>query len=308
MFSRRHFLKQTALAAGGLLLPRLAATDETHLVLLHTNDTHSRIDPFPLDGGRNEGLGGAARRAALIQHIRARHPNVLLLDSGDIFQGPPYFNLFDGEVEFKTMSAMGYDVATLGNHDFDNGVDGLVAMLPHADFEFVSANYDVSRSALQGRVRPWTTRTVGGVKVGLFGLGIAFDRLVLPELHDGVVYEDPIAVARATVRELQRQGCGLIVCLSHLGHRYRGNTVSDVVVAREVPGLHLILGGHTHTFMDGPDVFRHPNDPATVVHQVGFAGIRLGRIDVFLGPDGSVRRWLADSLPVDGRWDEGVQG
>lgn len=302
--TRRTFLQRGALAAAGsLLLPGLAfADDERHLVILHTNDTHSRIDPFPMDGGRNEGLGGAARRAALIQHIRAQHPNVLLLDSGDIFQGTPYFNLFKGEVEFKTMSAMGYDVATLGNHDFDNGVEGLAEMLPHADFAFVSANYDVSASPLKERVQLWTIREVGGVTVGIFGLGISFERLVLPELHEGVVYQDPIAVARETVQTLQQEGCHLIVCLSHLGYRYRGDRVSDVDIARLVPGIHLILGGHTHTFMDAPDAFRHPNDPATVVHQVGFAGIRLGRVDVLVGRDGTVRRWLADSLPVDARW------
>src|SRR5690606_8248879 len=110
--------------------------------ILHTNDTHSRIDPFPMDGGRNQGLGGVARRAHLIKEIRRRNPDVLLLDSGDIFQGTPYFNFFGGEIEFKAMSAMGYDVATLGNHDFDNGVEGLVAMMPHANFQFVAANYE----------------------------------------------------------------------------------------------------------------------------------------------------------------------
>ncbi|RMH51004.1 MAG: bifunctional metallophosphatase/5'-nucleotidase [Bacteroidetes bacterium] len=303
--SRRTFLRRGALAAtGSLFLPGLArADDERHLVILHTNDTHSRIDPFPMDGGRNQGLGGAARRATLVQQIRAHHPNVLLLDSGDIFQGTPYFNLFKGEVEFRTMTAMGYDVATLGNHDFDNGVEGLAAMLPHAGFDIVSANYDVSASPLQARVQPWTIREVGGVRVGIFGLGIRFERLVLAELHEGVVYHDPVAVARDTVQTLQRQGCHLIVCLSHLGYRYRDDRVSDVEIARLVPGIHLILGGHTHTFMDAPDVFRHPHDPATVVHQVGFAGIRLGRVDVFVGPDGTVRRWLAHSLPVDARWD-----
>ena len=120
------------------------------LVVLHTNDTHSRMDPFPMDGGRFQGLGGAARRATLIRRVRDANEHVLLLDSGDIFQGTPYFNFFGGELEFRAMTAMGYDVATLGNHDFDNGVDGLVAMLPEAGFEFVSANYDVSGSALAG--------------------------------------------------------------------------------------------------------------------------------------------------------------
>ena len=130
--------------------------DDVHLVILHTSDTHSRMDPFPMDGGRFQGLGGVARRATLIERIRNEHPNVLLLDSGDIFQGTPYFNFFRGEIELKAMSAMDYQVATLGNHDFDNGVGGLVEMMPHASFDFVSANYDVGGSLLEPHVRPWS--------------------------------------------------------------------------------------------------------------------------------------------------------
>ncbi len=165
---RRRFLRVAgAGAAGGLLLPGWVRgqepdQDEVRLVILHTNDTHSRMDPFPMDGGPFQGLGGVARRATLIERVRAEHPNVLLLDSGDIFQGTPYFNFFKGEVEFKAMSAMNYHVATLGNHDFDNGVDGLVEMMPHATFDFVSANYDVSGSPLEPHVRPWVIREVGG--------------------------------------------------------------------------------------------------------------------------------------------------
>ena len=191
--------------------------DAFRLVVLHTNDTHSRMDPFPMDGGRFAGLGGAARRATLIRRVREANEHVLLLDSGDIFQGTPYFNFFGGEIEFRAMTAMGYDVATLGNHDFDNGVDGLVAMLPEAGFEFVSANYDVSESALTGHVQPHTVREFDGVKVGIFGLGIAFEKLVLARLHEGVRYTDPVAAARASCRELREQGCSLVICLSHPG-------------------------------------------------------------------------------------------
>ena len=191
------------------------------LVVLHTNDTHSRMDLFPMDGGRFQGLGGAARRATLIRRVREANEHVLLLDSGDIFQGTPYFNFFGGELEFRAMTAMGYDVATLGNHDFDNGVDGLVAMLPEAGFEFVSANYDVSDSALAGRVERYTVCEVRGREVwGSSGSGIAFEKLVLASLHEGVVYTDPVAAARTACRELRDQGCSLIICLSHLGYRY----------------------------------------------------------------------------------------
>ena len=255
--------------------------DGVRLVVLHTNDTHSRMDPFPMDGGRFQGLGGAARRATLVRRVREANEHVLLLDSGDIFQGTPYFNFFGGELEFRAMTAMGYDVATLGNHDFDNGVDGLVAMLPEAGFEFVSANYDVSGSALAGHVEPYTVREFGGVKVGIFGLGIAFEKLVLASLHEGVVYTDPVAAARVACRELRDQGCALIICLSHLGYRYDDAArPSDQTLAVAVPEIDLVLGGHTHTFLDDADVFDQGSNGFTLVNQVGWGGMRLGRIDV----------------------------
>lgn len=290
-------------AAGATLLPSSVwAAPAQHLVILHTNDTHSRIDPFPMDGGRNQGLGGAARRARLIKAIRDRHPNVLLLDSGDIFQGTPYFNFFGGEIEFKVMSEMKYDVATLGNHDFDNGVEGLVKMLPHAGFDFVAANYEITDPALARRVSPYVIKNFGPLKVGIFGLGIAFDGLVLDRLHEGVAYVDPIEVARQTAAELRGQGCSLVVCLSHLGYRYRDNTVSDLVLAQEAPGIDLILGGHTHTFLDEPDVFVHP-EGKTVVNQVGWGGIRLGRIDIPFTASGSLEGFISRAYEVDRSFD-----
>jgi 5'-nucleotidase len=259
------------------------------------------MDPFPMDGGPFQGLGGAARRATLIERVRAEHPNVLLLDSGDIFQGTPYFNFFKGEIEFKAMSAMKYDVATIGNHDFDNGVSGLVEMMPHATFQFVSANYDVSGSPLAPHVRPWVIKEVGGVKVGIFGLGIAFEGLVLSSLHEGVRYADPFAAARRAVDHLRSQGSALVICLSHLGYRYRENLPSDTLLAQRVEGIDLILGGHTHTFMDEPDVYQRSEGRQTVVNQVGWSGMRLGRIDVVLGP-GEVGDRASCELPAPKAW------
>jgi 5'-nucleotidase len=302
-FSRRTFIRQMALGtAGAFLLPQsVLAAGEKRLVILHTNDTHSRIDPFPMDGGRNEGLGGVARRKTLIDRIRAEHRNVLLLDSGDIFQGTPYFNFFKGEVEFKAMSDMGYDVATLGNHDFDNGVQGLVDMLPHADFQWVSANYDVAGSLLEPHVRPSIIMERGGIRIGIFGLGIDFDGLVLDALHDGVSYMDPVVTARRQADALREAGCGLVVCLSHLGHRYRGeDRPDDVSLAAEVPEIDVILGGHTHTFLDEPVTFERVGRPPALVNQVGFAGIRLGRLDFIFDGRGRLQRWYAGAYEVSG--------
>lgn len=284
--------------------PGPLVTDAVHLVILHTNDTHSRMDPFPMDGGRFQGLGGAARRATLIRRIREANQHVLLLDSGDIFQGTPYFNFFGGELEFRAMTAMGYDVATLGNHDFDNGVDGLVAMLPEAGFEFVSANYDVGASALAGHVEPYTVREFGSVRVGVFGLGIAFEKLVLASLHEGVRYTDPIVAAHTACRELRALGCSLVVCLSHLGYEYSDAArPSDRTLAAAVPDIDLILGGHTHTFLDEAVVFGQGASGFTVVNQVGWGGMRLGRVDVAFDPAGHTSGWAAAGYEIDERLD-----
>ncbi len=301
---RRNFLQMAGAGAVGTFLAPVSALagNETRLVILHTNDTHSRIDPFPMDGGRNEGLGGAARRASLIKQIRESHEHVLLLDSGDIFQGTPYFNFFKGEIEFRTMSAMEYDVATLGNHDFDNGVNGLVDMLPHANFEFVSANYDATGSSLAPHLKPNTIRTAGPIKIGIFGLGIEFQSLVLSSLHQGVSYNDPIDAAKKQVTHLRNAGCHLVVCLSHLGYKYRSDRVSDTDLAQLVPGIDLVLGGHTHSFLDAPDIYHHAQE-SSIVHQVGFAGLRLGRIDLVFNRKGQKKRWYISDYQIDSRLD-----
>ena len=155
--NRRRFLFNTGLTAIGAFsnMPIPSLQQKHKLTILHTNDMHSRIDQFPMDGGRNAGMGGMAKRAAMIQSIRKQEDHVLLLDSGDIWQGTPYFNEFGGQIEFELMSKMSYDFATLGNHDFDAGIDGLVKQMQHANFEFVSANYDLSDTALNGLVYPY---------------------------------------------------------------------------------------------------------------------------------------------------------
>jgi len=301
-------LRRTGGVHTGSLEDLAPMPDEIRLVILHTNDTHSRIDPFPMDGGPFQGLGGVARRMSLIRRVRDHHPNVLVLDSGDIFQGTPYFNFFGGEIEFASMSAMGYDAATLGNHDFDNGVEGLAAVMPLAEFDFVSANYDVEGSPLEARVRPWVIHDVGGVRVGIFGLGVAFEGLVLPPNHLGARYTDPLVAAHRSVTELRERGCSLVTCLSHLGYRYRGDQPSDTVLAREVEGIDLILGGHSHTFMDEPDVYVQADGRSTLVNQVGWGGMRLGRVDVVMGPvpreslsagAHTPRRWATGGYRVD---------
>lgn len=275
----------------------VGAGGDALLTILHTNDVHSRIDPFPEDGSRNAGLGGAARRATLIQRVRAENPHTLVVDAGDTFQGTPYFNLFKGVLDFKVMSALGYDVMTLGNHDFDGGVEGLMNALPQARFDIVNANYDFSGSPLADRVRPYLVRETGPARVGLFGLGVLLDGLVTPALCRGVTYGPPVPAAQRMVQRLRTdEKCDVVVCLSHLGKDGYGGEIGDEQLAAEVPGIDLIVGGHSHSFMDEPLRVRH-GDRETLVFQVGWAGINLGRVD-FRMRAGRVMSADARALPV----------
>jgi len=259
--NRRNFIKQASLLGMGMgMLPLTAwaKSEEKRLVILHTNDWHSRIEPFPMDGGRLQGQGGAAKRAKLIQQIREEGHEVLLLDCGDIFQGTPYFNVYGGELEFKLMSEMGYDAATLGNHDFDGGLNGLKKQLPHAKFPILCANYDFSETELAGKFAPYKIVDKGQWKVGILGIGIELDGLVPEALYGATKYQDPIEAANKYAALLkQEKNCDLVICLSHLGYKYSGNKISDQVLASQSENIDIILGGHTHTFMEKPDEIKN---------------------------------------------------
>lgn len=308
--NRREFIRQTALgtAAFGVLATgtAAAAASPRRLTILHTNDMHSRIEPFPDGAGEFAGRGGMARRAALIKQIRAQEPHVLLLDSGDIFQGTPYFNFFGGELEYKLMSQMGYDASTLGNHDFDNGIEGLQRQLPHANFPFIIANYDFTGTLLAGRFQPYKVLERAGLRIGLFGLGIELKGLVAEKGIAGLRYLDPVPKAREMVAQLRGpEKCDFVICLSHLGYKYTSaadaTKIDDCKLAAQVGGIDLILGGHTHTFLDAPERIAGPNGHHTLINQVGWAGINLGRLDFEFSP-GRRRPALAQAavLPVSG--------
>ena len=283
---RRDFIQKTAAGSALLTLPlpmmSFAETKTKQLTILHTNDVHSHIDPFPADDARNPNMGGVSRRAVLIENIRKENPNVLLLDAGDIFQGTPYFNYYGGELEFKLMSLMHYDLATMGNHDFDNGIDGFYAQLGHAKFDFVSANYDFKNTVLNGIVKPYKIFNKEGIKVGVFGLGIQLDGLVDKKMYKETIYNDPVETAREMTRILKdQQKCDLIICLSHLGYSYSSDKISDLKLASLTKDIDLIIGGHTHTFLDKPTIVKNLEGVDTLVNQVGCFGINLGRIDFY---------------------------
>ena len=286
MMHRRKFLQQSATAASLLSLggwPMLANAAPTikKLTILHTNDVHSRIDPFPMDGGHHEGLGGAVRRAKLIAEIRAQEANVLLLDSGDIFQGTPYFNFFGGELEIKLMSQMGYDATTIGNHDFDAGVEGLVKQLPHASFPFINCNYDFKDTGLEGKTSPYKVFDKAGVRIGVLGVGIELRGLVPEKLYGATRYSDPLSEANKTAAYLKHEErCDYVICLSHLGYKYSSGRIDDIKFAKQTKDIDLVLGGHTHTFMRDADLLSNRDGRPVIIKQVGWGGIVLGRIDV----------------------------
>jgi 5'-nucleotidase len=258
---RRDFLQKSLLGIASLSLlgPSLlaeAASSTSKLTILHTNDMHSRIE-----------LGGMARREALIASIRKQEPNVLLLDSGDIWQGTPYFNFFQGELEYKLMSRMKYDASTFGNHDFDNGLEGLQKQLPNAGFPFLSANYDFSGTPLAGRFQPYKVFEKAGARIGVFGVGIELKGLVADKNFGATKYLDPVATAKAQVQQLrQNEHCDMVICLSHLGYKYESEKLDDRKLA-------------AHTFMPAPEPIMGPNGHVTLINQVGWSGINLGRID-----------------------------
>jgi len=282
---RRTFIKQGSVAVIGLSTGLNATAfykpKQSTLTILHTNDVHSRIEAFPQDGSKYAGLGGAAKRAALISRIRAEKDNVLLLDCGDIFQGTPYFNFFGGEVEFRLMSEMKYDAATIGNHDFDGGIDGLHAQMQHASFELINANYDFSDTVMHDQVEAYRIFDKGDIKIGVTGVGIELDGLVPKTLFKQTIYHDPIEAVNKQAAFLKKEaGCHYVICLSHLGYKYRGNKISDHDLAAGSKNVDLILGGHTHTFLDKPTMIADLEGKMVYINQVGWAGIMLGQMEV----------------------------
>ena len=301
MSNRRHFIKQSGLGAIGLsLIPQLSFGNnkDIKLTILHTNDMHSHIHPFT--SGRNKGLGGMAQRAALIKQIRKQEEHVLLLDAGDIFQGTPYFNVYGGELEFKLMSEMKYDAVTLGNHDFDNGLEGLKKQLPHANFPFLIANYDFSDTILKNTFKPYKVFRKGDLKIGVFGIGIELDGLVPKKLYQNTVYQDPISTANHYANILkQKERCDLVICLSHLGFKYKGEKISDMTFAGQTRDIDLIIGGHTHTFLKKPVKQLNLDKKEVLINQVGWAGINIGKIDYHFSQNDGLKKVFGRSIFIE---------
>ena len=285
MITRRTFVKQsiagTAFLGLGGLNSCKSNTTKT-ITILHTNDVHSQIEPLPSNHYKYPGLGGFSRRASVIEAIKQENPNTLLLDAGDIFQGTPYFNYFGGELEFKLMSKLGYDFATLGNHDFDNGIEGFYKQLPHANFNFVSSNYDFKNTVLNGLVKPYAIKNIDGIKIGIFGLGVELNGLVNKSLYKETKYLDPIGVTHDIVTTLkENEACDLIICLSHMGYQYKNSPskICDTILAENTSDIDLIIGGHTHTLFKEPMAYKNKKGQTVIINQCGKSGVCMGRID-----------------------------
>jgi 5'-nucleotidase len=305
MQNRRKFIQQTALAAGSMFASKsifggMQSQDAaTRLIILHTNDVHSRLEPFPMDGGKNQGLGGVAARAELIKKVRredaqgaAQYANdifkgtdeehVLLLDAGDIFQGTPYFNLYKGEPEIKAMTAMGYEAATMGNHDFDAGLENFATQLHHANFPILLCNYDFASTPMEFKSQPYKIFKKGKLKIGVTGIGIEMKGLVPDVLYGNTKYLDPVENLNRTAQLLKKEkACDMVICLSHLGYQYKEdkNKMCDLILAKESDNVDLIIGGHTHTFLTEPVTQKNKSGSDVLINQVGWAGIVLGRLD-----------------------------
>ena len=288
--NRKTFIKNSIYgsAAVGLALNNFSCSSHKNITILHTNDVHSHVEPFSKDHSEFPNKGGFERRATLVSEIRKQNPNTLLFDAGDIFQGTPYFNFYGGEIEFKLMSMLGYDAITIGNHDFDNGMDGLNNQLPNAKFDIISSNYDFKNTILESKVSDYKIYNKSGIKIGVFGLGIELEGLVSKDLYKETKYLDPVDIANDTAKKLKEtENCDIVICLSHLGYKYEKfpNKVSDLNLAKSTKNIDLIIGGHTHTFMNKPVVVKNNVGNDVLINQVGCFGLYLGRIDFSFDSD-----------------------
>ena len=287
---RRHFLKKIKFSSiYGLTLPYFINDDyfddgSKKITILHTNDVHSHIDPFPKNDPLNPSGGGVIARANIINLVKKDNPHTLVLDAGDVFQGTPYFNFFGGELELKLMSKMGYNASTLGNHEFDNGMEKLSKVLKHANFSFLNSNYTLKNTPLENKIKSHEIFNINGIKIGVFGLGIELEGLVEKKLYKGIKYLNPIEISKDISNDLKyNHNCDLIICLSHLGFSYSKdkNIMCDLILAKQTKNIDLIIGGHTHTFLDEPVKVKNLENKDVIINQVGCFGINLGKIDFY---------------------------
>ncbi|WKW45759.1 metallophosphatase [Myroides sp. JBRI-B21084] len=285
---RRDFILKTsattALTLSGFGLSSFTSGKSKRITILHTNDTHSHLDPFDSSDDKFPNQGGAAKRATIFKKIKSENPNTLIFDAGDMFQGTPYFNYYGGALEIKIMNMLQYDAGTIGNHEFDNGVNNLADQISNAKFDILNANYDFTNTLMNGFTKPYKVFIKDGIKIGVFGLGVKLDGLVNKSEFGETVWNNPIEIAQDITKTLKNDlKCDLIICLSHLGYSYPNNSqmISDLDLAAQTKNIDLIIGGHTHTFLEEPTVVLNSQGNEVIVNQVGCYGVRVGQIDFY---------------------------
>ncbi|HOI78690.1 MAG TPA: metallophosphoesterase [Petrimonas sp.] len=253
------------------------AFGQKSIVILHTNDTHSRIEPIPESDRIAGNKGGVVRRMNYIEQVRKENKNVLLFDAGDFLQGTPYFNLFKGEVETEAMNMMRYDAVTLGNHEFDYGLEALEKVVRRAKFPIISSNYDFSGTPLNNLIKPYLIFKKDGVKIGVIAINIQPKGLIASGNYDGMKFLQPERVANELALKLKTTDrCDMVICLSHLGY------TADKRLVEQTRNIDIVIGGHSHTNMKTPDMLKNIDNKDVMVFQTAGRGIYVGRIDVEL--------------------------
>ncbi|CAI8351532.1 MAG: Trifunctional nucleotide phosphoesterase protein YfkN [Flavobacteriales bacterium] len=280
--NRRKFIYNSSLAS--LSVIGLESCDlisnDVKISILHTNDLHSQIEAFPANHDKFPDRGGFARRGEIFKSLIKTNPNTLIFDAGDIFQGTPYFNFFQGELELSLMKKMGYNAATIGNHEFDAGLEMFRKNILNNNFQFISSNYDFTNTDLNGITSIYKIYNRQGIKIGVFGLGIELKGLVNPFLYKETKYYDPIEISQEMINILKkREKCDLIICISHLGHNYKTDKICDTKLAKMTSDIDLIIGGHTHTLLKKPLVIKNSINNDVIINQVGQSGVYIGKID-----------------------------
>ena len=261
---------------------QLTAEKKIKLVILHTNDTHSQVEPTEKSNLKTADMGGYARRMGVIEKIRSEEKNVLLFDTGDFSQGTPYFNFFNGRVEIDALNRMQYDAGTLGNHEFDNGIDTLAVILQKARFPMISSNYEVDNTPIKNQIQPYLILKKFGLKIGIMALNVDPKSLIIESNYRGLVYRDPIEKAQELSAFLKnKKKCDLVICLSHLGSDSTSVDVNDFTVAHQTKHIDIILGGHSHSLLENVKT-NNANGKKVIISQMGKSGLYLGRIDLEL--------------------------
>jgi 5'-nucleotidase len=248
------------------------AGQKVRLVILHTNDTHSQIEPTEKSSLKTSEMGGYARRMGVINQIRANEKNVILVDAGDFSQGTPYFNFYNGRLEVDAMNRMNYDAVTLGNHEFDNGIDTLSVVLANAKFPIISSNYDVLQTPLSKEVKPYLILNRSGLKIGIMALDVNLKGLAFEKNYTGLTFYDPLEKAQEISNLLKKkEKCDVILCLSHLGAE------TDFKIAPKTHYIDVIIGGHSHSLITKTDV-KNADNKDIVIAQMAKSGFYLGEI------------------------------